>query len=134
MKIKVDTSVLDALRQRAPALIEEALDEAAQGIVDDIKESFGTGPGGRSYPRGRKMHIASRAGFPPNVDTGALRASMNWRRTGRFKRTIADGVPYGVYLELGVGMAKRPFVRPVLEAWAREKIGRILAAKLKRLK
>lgn len=133
MKLHVDTDVLDRLIRKAPGALEELLDMASQSIVDDIKLSFGTGPAGRVYVRGRRSHIASVQGNPPNVDTGALRASLYWKRSGRFKRMIADGVPYGVNLEMGIGVGRRPFMRPVLERWARVQFGALAKARVREL-
>lgn len=102
-----------------PLKIDVLLDAAAEGIVTDIKLSFGTGPAGLEYDRGsRGVHVASQPGYPPNVDTSALTNSMHWERAGSREREIMDGVEYGIDLEDGTErIAPRPFMRPVFDEW-----------------
>lgn len=89
-----------------------------QAMLGDIVASFGTGPGGNKYPRGNKVHVASRPGYPPNIDTGALRASMKLRKLKLLSYQIEDGVEYGIKMEFGTEkVARRPFVRPVFHNW-----------------
>ena len=116
--VKLDMRGLDRVLREEPQKAERWLDGVAEEIVSDIKLSFGTSPGGRSYTRGSVTHVASQPNYPPNVDTGALRASIRWENTGHFERTIMDGVEYGIYLEDGAeNMQPRPFVGPVFHDW-----------------
>ena len=115
LEIEVDLKVLDAFMKRFNANADRALDAAAQVIVNDIVQSFGTSPPGIEYG----SHVASQPGFPPNVDTGALRGSMHWQRGDDLERFIRDGVEYGEYLELGVGMETRPFLAPAMRRFAK---------------
>lgn len=65
---------------------------------------------------GRKIHVVSRPGDPPNVDTGRLRSSIYVRKHGRLVYAIGTEVEYAPHLEFGtVKMAARPFMRPMAE-------------------
>lgn len=122
VQITIDDSKLRIFMQQYPQKIEDWLSGVAEQMVTDIKLSFGTSPPGRAYQRGTVTHIASMPGYPPNVDTGSLRASIRWASEGRFTRIISDGVEYGIMLEYGTEYTgARPFVRPVFEDW-RQKI------------
>lgn len=111
---RLETVRLDQLIARGSGDLDAYLRGVAQEIVNEIVLSFGSSPPGRTYDN----HTASQPGYPPNVDTGALRASIRWAKTGRLEYTIFDGVPYGVLLEFGTPRVRaRPFVRPVFERW-----------------
>lgn len=117
-QIRIDTRKMQRLIQEEPGKVDAWLRGVAQEMVGDIKLSFNTSPAGRSYQRGTVTHIASRAGYPPNVDTGTLRASIDSRKIGNLKYEIHDGVEYGVHLEFGTEkMAARPFFAPVFDDW-----------------
>lgn len=106
MQIKVDFSGLQRVMRETPEKAERWLDGVAENMVTDIKLSFGESP--------------SPAGGPPGVDTGALRASIRWEKTGAMERRIMDGVEYGVLLEDGTEhIAPRPFMGPVFARWQR---------------
>lgn len=124
-KVNLDTSGLDKILQQEPAKAEAWLDGFVEEMVTNIKLSFGTSPPGLTYTRGSVQHVASQPGYPPNVDTGNLRASMRWEKTGKLERTIFDGTEYGIYLEEGAedaGIEARPFVQPEF-ADAEKRIG-----------
>lgn len=121
-RVEVNTDVLQRLVAQTPQRLDAILRGCAEQIVGDIKVSMGSSPPGRAYQRGRVTHIASRPGYPPNPDTGALRASMRWARLRKNLYAVHDGVEYGAYLELGTWrMAARPFITPVFEEWRRRK-------------
>lgn len=122
--VRIDDRELVKMINQSDEKAEQWLDSVAESIVGDIVTSFGSSPPGRTYRRGGgKTHTASQAGNPPNVDTGALRASIRWERDGRKRRKIMDGVEYGIHLEDGTEtIAARPFIEPVFRAWE-EKIG-----------
>ncbi len=123
-EIRLDLSGMERLLRQQPERSARWLDAVAEDIVSDVKLSMGTSPPGRAYPRGNTVHVASQPGYPPNVDTGNLRASIGWRRLAPLDREVRDGVDYGAGLEFGHGrVAARPFMRPVFVAW-RLKIGR----------
>ncbi len=128
LTVTVDIEGIERLIKEVPGKVAAFMDSEAELVVNDIKQSFGTGPGGRSYKRGGKVHIASQPGFPPNVDIGTLINSIEWRTIGRFSRSII-GALHGLYLELGTdkplkggqegpkeqGIAPRPFIRPAFD-------------------
>lgn len=114
--VTIDTTGLDRILRELPAELERWLDGEAEAIVTDVKMSMGTSPAGRSYERGGVTHVASMPNFPPNVDTGTLRASIRWENDGRLQRLVMDGVEYGIYLEDGTErIAPRPFMAPAFE-------------------
>lgn len=122
-EIKVDQRKLQQLIATEPERVDKWLRGVAQQIVGDIKLSFGTSPDGREYERGTVTHIASQPNYPPNVDTGTLRASIDSRPVASRKLTyeIHDGVEYGYHLEMGTErMEARPFVAPVFNDWQRK--------------
>lgn len=130
--VRLDLTEWDALVQQHPQRVEDWLDGVAQEIAEDIKLIFGTGPAGRRYKRGDKWHVASRVGYPPNVDTSALQSSIRWQREGPLERRIEDGVEYGIDLEEGTETngGARPFIQPVFDEWA-QKIGEDAARNLR---
>lgn len=120
LTITLDISGWKAFKAQYPAMISRALDGAAEEIVGDVVQSFGTSPPGIEYARPRGgVHVASQPGFAPNVDTGALMGSMHWQRGDDLERYIRDGVEYGEFLELGVGMEARPFIAPAMRRFAK---------------
>jgi HK97 gp10 family phage protein len=122
MTVRVNKRKLEQLIQTTPGRANQLLRGAATEIVGDIVLSFGTSPDGREYQRGGVTHIASQPGYPPNVDTGTLRASMRWEQESPLRMVIHDGVLYGIFLEYGTEkMEARPFVTPVFEQWRQRK-------------
>lgn len=117
-EIIVDTSGLDRMLEQEPQKVGRWMSAFAEEMVSNIKLSFGTSPPGLSYSRNGIEHVASQPDNPPNVDTGALRASIRWENTGSFERTISAGTEYAEYLENGaedVGLLPRPFMGPEFE-------------------
>lgn len=112
--VVLNDAELTRIIQQQPEQAESWLDGVAQQITNEIVQSFGTSPPGRSYGN----HVASSPGYPPNVDTGALSGSIRWEPAGVLTRRISDGVTYGYYLEMGTeSIEARPFVRPVFNRW-----------------
>jgi len=112
---QLDKKKLQAMIREQPLLVDRVLGETAIGIVEDAQKSMGSSPPGASYKRGKIVHVASKAGYPPNVDTGALRASLRFRKVSNGYR-VEDGMEYGYYLEVGTSRIKpRPFLRPAFE-------------------
>jgi len=118
-----------------------AMNTAALIVERDVKKSFGSGGSGyMPSKRGGKIHWSSAPDNPPNVDLGALRASMAHavinkkssitgfvgvddqkllmevkKRRSRRKIKVSSMQPYGVWLELGTSKTEpRPFLRPAL--------------------
>jgi hypothetical protein len=120
-QVRIDTRKMQQIIRNEPERVDKWLRGVANEILGDIVLSFNTSPAGRTYTRGNVTHIASQPGYPPNVDTGALRASMGVRRLKQLAYEIHDGVEYGVHLEFGTErMAARPFVGPVFDDWQRK--------------
>ena len=116
LEVTLDTSGLDRIMREMPGKVEAFLDWKAEDMVTEIKLSFGTSPPGIAYRRGGVTHIASVEGYPPNIDIGDLEGSIDWEQTGKFERTISDGVEYGLPLEEGTDhIAARPFMRPAFD-------------------
>lgn len=123
---RLDTKILDQIIGSLPSEVDRLGRATSEGITSDIKLSMNTSPPGRSYRRGSITHIASQPGYPPNVDTGALRASMHWFSEGPGRFVVSDGVEYGYYLEEGTDtMQPRPFVQPVFTNWRNSKFVRL---------
>lgn len=116
---ELDTRLMDELISTNPDQLDDWLGKVAFEMEGDIKLSFGTSPAGRSYQHGSVTHVASVEGYPPNVDTGALRASLHVVRDRKLRWRVSDGVEYGVYQEL---IYNRAFVSPVFAKWAQSKI------------
>lgn len=100
--VTIDLSGFERVMRDYPGKVDRWLDGLAEDTVTDIRLSFGASP--------------SPPGGPPGVDTGTLRASISWEATGRFERTVMDGVEYGVKLEDGTDrIAPRPWMRPAFD-------------------
>lgn len=117
-QVRIDTRKMQQIIRNEPERVDKWLRGVANEILGDIVLSFNTSPPGRTYTRGETTHIASQPGYPPNIDMGALEASMGVRRLKQLRYEIHDGVEYGIHLELGTErMAARPFVGPVFDDW-----------------
>ena len=115
--------ILDILINNSPQHLDQWIRAVGQEMVGDVKLSFGTGPAGESYTHRSVTHVASSPGYPPNVDTGALRASLRVDKVGELSYRLQDGVLYGYHLEVGTPrMKKRPFILPVVEKWRKDKL------------
>jgi hypothetical protein len=124
---RVDLRRMQQIARDLPDALDDALNATAHEALAEIVLSFGSGPAGRTYTHEGVSHVASSPGHPPNVDTGALRASMRAEKTGSLEYQVMDGVEYGVYLELGTErMAARPFVTPVIEQMRQGEFGRMM--------
>ena len=139
---QLDKARLQQLIREQPQLVDRVLRETAVEIVQEIQLSFNSSPPGRTYKRtkttkslGRDKqgrfkttktsstvtHVASQPGYPPNIDTGRLRASIRFRKTSEGIR-VEDGTDYEVHLELGTSRMKaRPFMRPAFDG-ARQRV------------
>jgi hypothetical protein len=125
MSVTYEHRVLDLLISNAPDQLDQWVRAVGEEMVGDVKMSFGTSPAGERYVRRSVTHIASQAGYPPNVDTGALRASIRVDKVSDLHYRLHDGVKYGYWLEIGTPkMRKRPFILPVVEKWRTDKLFR----------
>ena len=115
MDVAYDNDVLLALIESLGPDVDDWLNGVAHKIEADVKLSFGDSPDGQSYTRRGITHVASVAGYPPNVDLGNLRASIHVTRSSYLHYKISDGVLYGIYLEDGTeNIAPRPFINPAI--------------------
>lgn len=132
--IEMDTRPIEALISKMDGRLGDWLHGVANGIKNDAVLSLNTGPAGRAYPRGRgKVHYASSPGYPPNVDTGTLRASMRVEKKSKLKFWVVDGVDYGAGLEFGTTrILPRPFMRPAFDVWRRGKLADSLRVWMRR--
>lgn len=122
MTVRLDKRKLDQLIRTTPGRANMMLRGMATEIVGDIVLSMGTSPPGESYQRGSVTHVASQEGYPPNVDTDALRPSIRWTEDTPLRLFVHDGVTYGKWLEFGTdNMGPRPFITPVFEVWRQRK-------------
>jgi len=121
--VKLDKRVLERLQRKAPYVADRIIRRLAMASLAYVTdELLGHGEQYRPYPRGSKVHWSSMPGLPPNIDTGALKASMNVQPLAPGVYALRDGVEYGVWLEYGTTrMAARPFMLPMIE-WAEEQI------------
>lgn len=127
MTVRLNKRKLRELIVTTPDRADAMMRGAATEILNDIVVSFNTSPAGETYVRGNVTHVASQPGYPPNVDTGTLRASMRWAKESNLKYIIHDGVEYGYYLEMQTeNMEARPFVTPVFEKWRQGEFARFV--------
>lgn len=114
---KADTAALKTLIASAPGQLDKLVRALTLAIRNDIVESFNTAPPGNIYRRGAKTHTAAAPFHPPNVDYGALRASIHVLQEKPLQGIVADGVNYGAILEIGSARHNYvwPFMRPAFE-------------------
>lgn len=116
--VTLNNKVLLDLIRDAPDEADKVIRKLAVEGVGYVKLSMGTSPAGASYG----AHIASAPGYPPNVDTGALRAGIGNESRGQHKAAITSSQEYGPHLEFGTSrMGARPFMRPMAE-WLNKQI------------
>lgn len=126
--IEMDLSKLRSYRADLPDKADQALRASAEDMTTEMKLSFGTGPGDKTYTRGGVTHVASAPGDPPNSDTGSLLNSLHWEGIGYLHYEIRDGVQHGIYMELGTETIEaRPFMYPVFERWRQGVFADLLA-------
>lgn len=115
-ELQIDMAKLDRAIREYPGTMDQWVRGITQDVVNDVKLSFGSGPPGRTYQRGSRTHTASSPNYPPNVDKGALRASIRWIKIGEHHYRVVDGVVYGIELEDGRPgrMLARPFMQPAI--------------------
>lgn len=85
-----------------------------------VKRSMNSGShSGRTYRRGKKIHIASAPGEAPAIDYGNLVNSISAQLLSTGQQAVAEvstNSEAGPMLELGTAkMAARPFFRPAVD-------------------
>ncbi len=124
VRVKIDK---DKLIQIYQPRFERGMGLACEWTVAFVKESFQEGASGRAYPRGDKIHHASKPGETPAVDTSHLRDNIKYVVHVNGLDVIGKvgtNVKYGYWLEFGTaytddegkrkGMEERPFLRPAV--------------------
>ena len=116
LRITLDKHVLDALQRSLPGRADDLVEALAREGERIVKSSFNASSG-RAYKRGSRIHIASRPGYPPNVDTGKLLNAIYVYKPKALERRVSTGdAEYAVPLEYGTSrMEARPFMRPMVE-------------------
>lgn len=121
--VQTETKRLDILIDTAGITLDRWLAGVAEEIAADIVLIFDTSPPGEVYWYGSVAHVASITPYPPNVDTGALMASIRATPMDKYTYWIHDGVEYGAYLEFGTeNIDPRPFMIPVANDWLNIKL------------
>lgn len=100
--------------------VKAAIQATALEALTDVRRSMKETPKtGREYPRwkdGSKTHIASSAGNPPAIDTGALTGSTYYTMVDDLTAAIGSRLEYAYHLEFGTfKMAARPSWVPAAE-------------------
>jgi hypothetical protein len=114
--VVLDDAILKQMIKDAPQEAGRIIRKLAIEGANYVKLSMGTSPAGRTYKRGKVSHTASTPNYPPNVDTGTLRAGIGTEERGQFGQAITSSAEYGPHLELGTSrMGVRPFMRPMFE-------------------
>lgn len=103
-----------ALEQLAPGMKAGAL-----YLTGEVKAEISEQGTGRSYKRGKKVHIASAPGMAPASDTGRLLNATQPMDLKRTRDTLTTGVvqntDYAEALAVGTeNMAPRPSLEPTL--------------------
>jgi HK97 gp10 family phage protein len=120
---RLDKRKLEQMIRQQPRVVDDALRETGLEIVMDAQTSMGSSPPGRTYG----SHVASQPGYPPNPDSGALRASIHLRKTAN-GYVVEDGTDHGYLQEVGTSRMKaRPFLRPAFVRGKQAFIRRIRA-------
>lgn len=106
------------------AKLDAALDRAAVMVQGDIISHFPSPPrepkkSGKGFKKNSskawKRGHPSEPGMIPHIQTGTLKRSINWKRSGKFRRRVGTGVKHGLWLEFGTrNMEPRPFLVPAI--------------------
>lgn len=115
--VRIDDQRLQQIIRETPGKADDLIAGLAYEGQGLVMRSFNTSPPGRTYRRGRVAHVASVAGYPPNIDTGKLMNALYVYKPKALTRVISTGdTEYAAPLEFGtVKMAARPFMRPMAE-------------------
>lgn len=139
LKIKVEVTGMEDLARnlnrisdKSRANIEDALDESAHAMRDDVLRSIlHEEKTGRVYRRGNIEHQASAPGEAPASDTGFLvsRISADRSRLPMLDAGVVSDAPYSEALEYRPPQkGGRPFLRPSLLRMEEPIVARITEA------
>lgn len=145
MKVAVQMHGLNGLKKSMGALHSEMKDELDAALIQAgfriQREAVKSIQAHRSKGATYGNHTASRAGFPPNSDTGLLAKSIYVENdkdtTDRARVFVGTNLKYGQWLEHGTTeMAARPWLHPAFEKMFKknvEAMKRVVASAIKRL-
>ncbi len=128
MNVSLAITGLDALAQRFDparlrAELSKTVDDSAQLLRDDTK---------RMPPVSAATTGYAAVGIP--VDTGRLRQSIQYRKTGELEAVVSADVQYSIFVQDGTSrMPARPFFRFALETGTQKKIIELFRGALRRL-
>lgn len=129
--IKLDLSGIDDVHKHISERLPDLQDALSEELVAVWQDSFDESPRtGRTYQRGKETHTSSSPGNPPVVDTGALRASLHWRKNRKYQRQFY-GAEYGLYLN-DSAILDRPWIEPGIDTVVRESADGIAKAILEK--
>ena len=116
-RVTIDDRELQRILRETPGKADDLIEGLAREGQALVMRSFNTSPPGQTYRRGRVAHVASVAGYPPNIDTGKLMNAIYIYKPRALQRMISTGdTDYAAMLEFGTSkMAARPFMRPMVE-------------------
>ena len=107
--IGVADKVMSAVERETKQAVAAATTSIHATIIKSINRHQSSG---ETYGK----HTASKPGFPPNTDTGALAASIKMQfdnEDGTFTGIVGTNSPYAAGLEFGTSnIAPRPFFGP----------------------
>lgn len=113
VRVTKDDAVLKQIIANLPNNTDDFVRILSVQTDSDAKESFGSGPPGKTYQRGNVEHVASSPGFPPNTDIGTLIATIKAVKVADNHHRAQAGTDYALPLEDGTTeIAPRPFMRP----------------------
>lgn len=105
------TNNLELVVSQIDEAVEEAVKDAANGVVDDMAASFAAPKTGRFYG----THQASAAGEAPAVLEGDLLNSLGAERIGKAHWRVGVSDEKALWLEFGTSrMAPRPYFIPAM--------------------
>lgn len=113
---------LNEVGVRVRSSADDTIDEVADLLIEQMRESMGEGKSGRIYHLPSGPHQASAPGETPAILTGELSNSPEAHKRGWGAIEVIADAFHAAFLEYGtVHMAPRPFMKPAADA-----VGRIL--------
>lgn len=112
--------LLKSIGKKAQDAVADALNKGALLVHSEAVKSVQAHLSqGETYKRGGVEHTASKAGSPPNTDTGELASNILITQTASGKDPVAviiSRAPYSMALEYGTrNMEARPFMSRALD-------------------
>jgi hypothetical protein len=109
---------IPTLRQDLAQDLEKVCSKVTEDMLADMQASMRGIKSGRTYQRGKNIHVASKPGEPPAIDYGALVNSF-WRRKLRpWVWLLGAAMEYALFLEFGTRkMEARPFFEVIVRKY-----------------